>query len=109
MVTSMLLYFDVIPMMPIAEAGAGAGAGLVTSPIALEVSSEEILHEVHSKLASNLSVSIEFESELVGAGPRKHRCVASLGALELILFGPATNRVVEGFNPQPHYSDSLNP
>jgi hypothetical protein len=73
------------------------------------VSSEEILHEVHSKLASILSVSIEFESELVGAGPKKHRRVASLGALELILFGPATNRVVEDFKPQPHYSDSLLP
>jgi catechol 2,3-dioxygenase-like lactoylglutathione lyase family enzyme len=56
--------------------------------LALEVSSDEMLHEVHSKLASNPSVSIEFEPELVGSGPRKHMMCSEPGGIRIEFIWP---------------------
>jgi|TARA_B110000240_G_scaffold55003_2_gene62595 catechol 2,3-dioxygenase-like lactoylglutathione lyase family enzyme len=51
--------------------------------LALEVSSEEMLHKVHSRLASNPSISIEFEPELLGVGPRKHMMCREPGGIRI--------------------------
>ena len=51
--------------------------------LALEVSSEEMLHKVHSKLASNPSISIEFEPELLGVGPRKNMMCREPGGIRI--------------------------
>jgi|TARA_B110000908_G_C9872250_1_gene278863 catechol 2,3-dioxygenase-like lactoylglutathione lyase family enzyme len=51
--------------------------------LALEVTSEEKLNEVHAKLTSNPEVSIEFEPELVGSGPRKHMMCNEPGGIRI--------------------------
>jgi catechol 2,3-dioxygenase-like lactoylglutathione lyase family enzyme len=56
--------------------------------LALEVSSEEKLSEVHRKLAANPDVSIEFEPELVGSGPRKHMMCSEPGGIRIEFIWP---------------------
>lgn len=56
--------------------------------LALEVSSEEKLNELHAKLSSRSEVSIEFEPELVGSGPRKHMMCNEPGGIRIEFIWP---------------------
>ena len=51
--------------------------------LALEVSSEAKLNELHAKLVSSPQVSIEFEPQLVGSGPRKHMMCNEPGGIRI--------------------------
>ena len=56
--------------------------------LALEVISEEKLTELLAKLKSNPEVSIEFEPELVGSGPRKHMMCKEPGGIRIEFIWP---------------------
>jgi len=56
--------------------------------LALEVTSEEKLNEIYSKLSNVEDVTIEFSPELVGSGPRKHMMCSEPGGIRVEFIWP---------------------